>query len=348
VRRAWAVAAAAVATVLVAAGIAAGAFTVHGSNPQELTAAGSFPTSGLRVQSRTNDNGASGAQIQFGLRLRNTGDQPVDLSQVTLRYWFTADNRTGDPVPACYYAAFGCGQVSLGVTRLTTLRDDADTYLQVGFTGGSLAGGADASLDQLALRDPNGATYRQDNDFSFAAQTSFADNPNVTAYVGGQLAWGTEPERVAERTALEVQYANLDPDPRNEAIKFQLKVVNTGTTPIDMGRVTIRYWFTREAVSSSMLGFCDYAQIGCADVTTTFGTVDPARPGADTYLDVEFTGGTGGVGGSTGPIQLRAHKADYSVFDETDDHSWATNTEFATWTRVTAYLDGELVWGTEP
>lgn len=347
-RRAWTVLVAAVATVLVASGVAPGAFTVHRSNPQQLTA-GAFPASpGLEAQSRTNDAGASGAQVQLGLRLRNTGDQPFDLSAVRLRYWFTADNRTGDPIPACYYAGFGCGRVTLAVTRLTALRDNADHYLEVGFTDGSVAAGGEVTIDQLALRDPNGASYRQDNDHSFGSQASFADNPRVTVYVGGDLVWGAEPERVPDRTSVEVQYANLDTDPHDPAIKLQVSVLNTGTTPIDMAGLTLRYWFTREAVSSSMLGFCDYARIGCAAVSTSFGVMDPARPGADTYLDVDFTGGTGGVGGSTGPIQLRVHTADYSVFDETDDYSRATNTTLAPWTHVAAYLDGQLVWGTEP
>lgn len=348
-RRIWTVLLTVVAAVLVASGVAVGAFTAHRSNPQELTAADTFPTTpGLQAQSRTNDGGATGGQIQFGLRLRNTGTEDVTLASVRVRYWSTADNRTGDPIPACYYASFGCDRLTLAVTRLSFLRDNADNYLEVGFTGGSLAAGAEAAFDQLALRDPNGAAYRQDNDYSFADQSSFVDNPRVTVYVGGELVWGVEPERVPDRTSLEVQYLNLDTDPSDPAIKFSLKVVNTGTTPIDMSALTLRYWFTREAGQSSMLGFCDYAQIGCDQVSTSFGVLEPARPGADTYLDVGFTGGTGGVGGSTGPIQLRVHKVDYSAFDETDDHSRGTNTAFAPWTRVTAYLDGELVWGTEP
>ena len=144
-----------------------------------------------------------------------------------------------------------------------------------------------------------------------------------------------------------MQYANLDPDPLNNAIKPGLKVLNTGTVDLDPARLTLRYWFTAEG-TSPLLGFCDYAEAGCGKVTTTFGKVNPARPGADSYLEVGFAAGTLEAGASTGQMQLRVNKSDFSNFDERDDYSHGTNTTFASTTKVTAYLDGVLVWGTEP
>ena len=334
--------------VLVATGTAVAAFTTHKSNPQTFTAGGGpAPQTDLVAQSRTNDGGAASPQIQYGLRLKNVGTQPVDLSTVTMRYWLTTDGSTALPVTACYYATFDCGKVQQRAVDLPDRLDNADHYAEITFTGGQLAPGASAQLDQLAIRDPGGATYTQGNDHSFLNQSSFTDNPHVTVYVDGQLVWGSEPAPLPEVKSVEVQYANLDPDPLNNAIKPGLKVLNTGTVDLDPAHLTLRYWFTAEG-TSPLLGFCDYAEIGCSKITTTFGTVSPARPGADSYLQVGFAAGLLEAGASTGQMQLRVHKSDFSNFDERNDYSYGTNTTFATTTTVTAYLDGVLVWGTEP
>ena len=73
-----------------------------------------------------------------------------------------------------------------------------------------------------------------------------------------------------------------------------------------------------------------------------------ARPGADAYLEVGFTGGTLAPGASTGDIQLRFAKADWSPLNEDDDHSFGTPTAYADWSRVTGHLDGTLAWGSLP
>ena len=340
---------AALVAVLVGAGLAGAAFTAHRTTPQSFTAAESFePPPSLAAESRTNDGGAPGSQVQLGLRLTNTGEDRIDLDTVTIRYWFTTDGSTGEPVTACYYAAFGCRDVELEAVRLDRLRAQADHYLEVSFTGGRLGPGASAQLDQLAFRDPGGATYRQDNDHSFLGRAVFTDNRRVTVYVGGALVWGTEPAVLPTSETVEVRYANRDASPTDAAIMFQVDVADTGTTNVDLRRLTLRYWFTRDGGTAPLLGFCDYAQVGCATVTTSFGSVSPARPGADSYLEVGFGSGTLGLGGSTGPVQLRVHTADYAPFDERDDHSWGTNTTPEPNPRVTSYLDGRLVWGTEP
>ncbi len=73
-----------------------------------------------------------------------------------------------------------------------------------------------------------------------------------------------------------------------------------------------------------------------------------ARSGADAYLEVGFTSGSLAPGQSTGDIQSRFHKTDWSVFDETDDYSYGTGTGHADSAKVTVYVDGALVWGDEP
>lgn len=329
------------------AGIAIAAFTARESNPQTLTAATPPPPSTLVAQSRSNDAGATSSQIRFGLQLTNRGTTAASLGTVTMRYWFTADGAQR-LVPACYYTTYGCGQVSLSIVDLPAAREKADHYLQVAFNGGTLAAGQSANLEELAALDEGGVVMTQSDDWSFANRSSFADNTRVAVYVGGQLVWGTEPPAATVNEDFEVQYENRAVIPADNALVPTIKLDDIGNVGVDLRRVTIRYWFTKDTTNQQLLGFCDSAQIGCDNIALSFVPVVPARPKADTYIDVTFTGGVIPAEGTTGGIQIRVHKADYSNFDETNDYSWGTNTAFELNPRITAYLDGQLVWGTPP
>lgn len=343
------IAAALLASVLagLGAGAAIAAFTARETNPQIISAAKPPPPADLVAQSKSNDAGAASNQIRFGLRLVNRGQTTTSLGTVTIRYWFTADgaNRL---VPACYYAAFGCGQIGTGITDLHAPREGADHYLEVSFTGGTLAAGRSASLDELAVRDDGNVVMNQTDDWSFANRASFADNAKVTVYVGGQLVWGTEPSAEPDRVSFEVRYLNRSPSPMDNAILPSIKIADTGNTEIDLRRVTVRYWFTKDTTTQSLLGYCDFVQMGCGNVSLSFVPVSPVRPKADTYLEIRFSGGVVPAEGTTGELQLRIHKADYSNFDELNDYSWGSNVTFQPNPRITAYLDGQLFWGTPP
>ena len=144
-----------------------------------------------------------------------------------------------------------------------------------------------------------------------------------------------------------MQYRNYDQGRSPNDAKPGLQVVNTGTSPVQLAGVKVRYWFTRDGGSSTVNTWCDWAAIGCGNVTQRVVPVS-ARPGADTYLEVGFTGGTLAPGAATGDIQLRFAKADWSPFNEADDHSYGTQTAYADSSRVTAYVGGTLVWGSPP
>ena len=58
--------------------------------------------------------------------------------------------------------------------------------------------------------------------------------------------------------------------------------------------------------------------------------------------------GTLAAGASTGDIQLRVAKTDWSTFNQSDDHSYRVSATLTDFDRVTAYTGGSLAWGTEP
>ena len=260
---------------------------------------------------------------------------------------FGTSDGTGEPLPQCYYAAFGCSTPAFDTVRLSDPRTEADHYLQVGFSGGTLDVGGVAALDQLAIRSEDGTTFdEQSDDYSFKNQSAFADNLQVTVYVHGELLWGAEPKPVPVVEALSVQYATGDQELQNNVMKPFVQVVNTGNVPLERSNVTVRYWFSRDT-ESEFDAYCDYAQIGCDRVNLSIVPVT-GRPGVDAYLEVAFDPGQVDVDDSSGPIEVRVQRSDWGQLDESNDYSHGTNPVFESSTKVTAYLRGELVWGSEP
>ncbi|MEV6015081.1 MULTISPECIES: glycoside hydrolase family 6 protein [unclassified Streptomyces] len=149
-------------------------------------------------------------------------------------------------------------------------------------------------------------------------------------------------------TGLKAQYKNNDSSTGDNQVKPGLKLVNGGTGAVDLSKVTVRYWFTGESASAGYQTFCDWAQLGCSTVKTSVSAVSPSRAGADHYLEVGFTSGSLAAGADSGELQLRMAKADWSNFNESDDYSRGANTAYADATKVTVYVSGALVWGTEP
>lgn len=141
---------------------------------------------------------------------------------------------------------------------------------------------------------------------------------------------------------VKAQYKNNNVAATSQQIQPGLAVVNTGTAPLALNRVTLRYWFTSEGATATYSTNCDYAQVGCGTVTER--VVRATR----TYLEVGFTAGTLAAGASTGEVQARFNKTDWSSFTQTDDWSYGPGSAYADAPRVTAYVDGTRVWGTEP
>jgi hypothetical protein len=150
-------------------------------------------------------------------------------------------------------------------------------------------------------------------------------------------------------TGVSIEYKTGDNTPNNNSINPHFRIVNGGATTVDLSNITIRYWYTIEAGSTTHQLHCDWAMLDCATITPVGSFAPASGMNADHYLEISFGGGSVAAGGDSGPIQLRFNKDDWSLFDETNDYSWdATKTMFAAWDKVTAYSGGRLIWGTEP
>ena len=149
---------------------------------------------------------------------------------------------------------------------------------------------------------------------------------------------------------IKVLYKNMETNATTNTIRPWLKVVNSDSSAIDLSRVTIRYWYTVDG-DKTQSAVSDWAQIGASNVTFKFVKLSSSVSGADYYLEIGFKSGAGQLqpGKDTGEIQIRFNKSDWSNYNQGNDWSWAQSmTSYGENVKVTAYIDGVLVWGQEP
>ncbi len=150
--------------------------------------------------------------------------------------------------------------------------------------------------------------------------------------------------------SIQVLYKCNESNTTANSIRPWLQIANNGTTSINLSTVKIRYWYTIDATLSQSY-VCDYAQIGAANISGTFVNMSTAATNADYYLEIGFSSGAGSLapGASTGEIQLRFNRSDWSNYNQSNDYSFiSTQTAYASNTKITGYINGVLVFGTEP
>ncbi len=156
--------------------------------------------------------------------------------------------------------------------------------------------------------------------------------------------------RAEAASTLVVQYANANTSATANAPSPHLEIVNNTSSSVTLSSLTIRYWYTEDGTQAQQFS-CDYAVVGCSNVTGSFVSMATPTSTADTYLQVGFssTAGSLAAGGNTGDIQTRFNKTDWSNFNQANDYSWnQTQTTYAASSKITLYLNGQLVWGSEP
>jgi cellulose binding protein with CBM3 domain len=149
-------------------------------------------------------------EIKVWLAINDNRSTTLDLTTVTVRYWFTQDAATDMPSLAIDYlsAPFATANVTSKFAAVSPARTGANEYLEIGFAMGTAVVPAFQSSGYLELRlfDYNVQSWdgKQTDDYSFqpctgsevAYSSPFAGNPwpNITAYVKGVLTWGVEPQ----------------------------------------------------------------------------------------------------------------------------------------------------------
>lgn len=152
------------------------------------------PTGDLTVQAFNGNTSASTNGISPKIKVVNTGDSAIQLSDVKVRYYYTIDGEK-DQSFWIDWASIGNANLTGNFIKLATPVASADYVLEIGFTSsaGTLNPGQSAEI-QTRFSKTDWSNFNQVNDYSFKASSSqFINNEQVTGYMNGQLVWGIEP-----------------------------------------------------------------------------------------------------------------------------------------------------------
>ncbi|WFR58832.1 cellulose binding domain-containing protein [Anaerocolumna sp. AGMB13025] len=151
---------------------------------------------------------------------------------------------------------------------------------------------------------------------------------------------------VSAAESINVQAFNGNTAAKTNTISPNFRLVNTGTTPLLLSTVKLKYYFTNDGTQSNNFA-CDYSTIGSENVTGTFGTLNAAS--ADRYLEVGFKSSAGTLAPGTGlEVKTRIWKSDWTDFTQTGDYSFQTSAVYVDTDSITGYVGGELLWGINP
>jgi hypothetical protein len=145
------------------------------------------------------------------------------------------------------------------------------------------------------------------------------------------------------------EYQTYNTSSTTNQISPNIELEDTGCSTIPLSSLTVRYWFTEDG-TAPMAYSCDYAILGCSNVSGTIVAVTPVT-GADHYLQLSFGSGAGTIGpnGNTGIIQGRLYQTSFANMTQTNDYSFnANDTSFTVNPAITVYYNGTLIGGIEP
>jgi hypothetical protein len=156
----------------------------------------------LQVWVAQKTTGATG-QIGLNLRIDNKTSQTVDMSTVTLRYWYQDESLGSAVVVATNYVSIGYSNLGK-VTGCTVVAvpspvADADHYLELSFSGTLAVQGDKATNDQFNVQVTlHTASYTGTvdvtNDYSYDGGATGLYEKKITLHdKSGNVIWGTPP-----------------------------------------------------------------------------------------------------------------------------------------------------------
>ncbi|MCE7949351.1 MAG: hypothetical protein DYG88_18175 [Chloroflexi bacterium CFX4] len=193
---------------------------------------------------------------------------------------------------------------------------------------------------------------------------------------GGRLAYGTEtgtPQIISvlptatptlPPTDLRALYAAYNSAPVTPVLHPSVVIRNHGNTPVPLGEVRLRYYFTRDGSADLQASctFIPYYPSGVlpdiipepqpcgSSVIVETGALTTPTATVDSYVELRFTDGTLPANGYTVQYILAVNKADWSAFQQTNDYSYSAFGTYplSEWHEITLTRQGVAVWGSAP
>lgn len=307
-------------------------------------------TSGLKVLYKDGDNGlVDNNNSKPYITIANESPVAIPYSELTARYWVTAENYAGIN-KWIDYAELGNSKVSMTYVELDKPRQGALGYVEYAFSAsaGNLNPGGNSGAIQSRFANTNWADLSETDDYSFKSASAYIANDHITLYRNGKLWWGIEPDTAAAVLGLKVYSENKNTSAAPTSLSTWIKVENKGNVPVDYADLAVRYWFTADG-TASLNYWIDFAKLAAGNISGQFSG-NQQKTGADTYFEIKGAPSLGKLYplSGTGNIQYRIAKSDWSAFDEANDHSYKVAGTFGENRKITVYYKGQLVYGEEP
>jgi hypothetical protein len=137
---------------------------------------------------------------------------------------------------------------------------------------------------------------------------------------------------------------------------FQL--YNDDSASLDLNTVEVRYWYSYETgwggstpLEQSVIDYTGKFPSGNNITSSTIHSIVSGSFGdnQNRYLKITFNTGAGSLAqGEYVQVQSRFNKTDWSNYDQGNEWSFVGYSTFTDWDKVTVYINGTLVWGSEP
>lgn len=160
-------------------------------------------------------------------------------------------------------------------------------------------------------------------DIAPSQNSSSNNSSNTNSNSGSGTANNTPAVQVSDKGTVSVSLEQQQASGKGSTIQFSLKIKNTGSTGIDLSKLTADYMFTKDG--KEMTFECDYADIqGGAYQAVTDSVSGKFSKASGTNTDTKCTiSMKNGVlaGGDTLTLNIRIHTTDWSEIDLGNDYS---------------------------
>ncbi|TYQ13356.1 UNVERIFIED_CONTAM: cellulose binding domain-containing protein [Acetivibrio alkalicellulosi] len=315
-----------------------------------------LPPSYIKVEMYNANKNATTNSITPYYKITNISNQPINLEDVKIRYYYTVDGETPQNYNI-YWSSAGTNNVTGEFVKMLDLHPMADYYLELGFKAGTgTISPGEIVYIQSRIHKTNWSNYSQLNDYSFNSDAnSYEEWIYVTGYINDVLVWGIEPHDPGGPTPtpfpdeILFEFYNANRNTTTNTIYPYFKITNVGQTTVNLKDITMRYYYTvdGELIQNFV---CDWSTVGRTNVIGTFVKVLESHPQVDYYLEIGFSENAGYLSpGSIVYIQSRIYKINWSNYIQSNDYSFNNlSTTYAQWEKVTGYLNNKLIWGIEP
>jgi hypothetical protein len=283
--------------------------------------------------------------VRPNLDLVNNSTEAIPYQELTVRYWLTPED-FAPVLTSVDYAQLGTSDVKMRYVPLAQPVQGAFGYVEYSFTSAnSLPAGGSSGQIRSRIYKQTYTRFNQSDDYSYSLSRAYAPNDHLTVYRNGVLIGGVEPAPVPAVTSLQVLSKTRTTVLSTNTIDTYVQLQNVGNQPVPYQDLAVRYWFTPES-AAVLNSSVDYAVLGSSNVSVTFG-----KAGTETYAEIRFNPDLGSLAplSTTGNVEYRLTKSDWSFFDQSNDFSYRPfSLDFAANDHMTVYQQGKLVYGQEP